>query len=85
MRATLSEVYFAPLGGTAQEARTIQTLFPEANLLTGPQATESALKQVGAPRVLHIATHGFFLQDVENAAGSNAQRTATAHKREAQD
>jgi CHAT domain-containing protein/Tfp pilus assembly protein PilF len=57
----LSEVYFAPLNGTAQEARSIQTLFPEANVLLGAQATESALKQVAAPRILHIATHGFFL------------------------
>ena len=59
----LSEVYFAPLSGTEQEARSIQTLFPEANLLTGAQATESAIKQVSAPRVLHIATHGFFLSE----------------------
>ena len=59
----LSEVYFAPLGGTAMEARTIQRLYPEANLLTGAQATEAAVKQITAPRVLHIATHGFFLED----------------------
>jgi CHAT domain-containing protein/Tfp pilus assembly protein PilF len=59
----LSEVYFAPLRGTAQEARTIQATFPNAKLLTGMGATESALKQVAAPNILHIATHGFFLQD----------------------
>jgi CHAT domain-containing protein/Flp pilus assembly protein TadD len=76
----LSDVYFAPLGGTAQESRSIQTLFTDASLLTGEQATESALKQVLAPRILHIATHGFFLQDMETPAtraptlmrGSNA-------------
>jgi CHAT domain-containing protein/Tfp pilus assembly protein PilF len=61
----LAEVYFAPLGGTAQEAHAIQALFPEATLLTGKQATESALKRATAPRILHIATHGFFLQDNE--------------------
>ena len=70
---SLSDTYFAPLSGTAQEARTIQTLFPEADLLTGARATESALKEVAAPRVLHVATHGFFLQDAETAAASNAQ------------
>jgi tetratricopeptide (TPR) repeat protein len=32
-------------------------------MLTGSQATESALKQVKEPSVLHIATHGFFLTD----------------------
>jgi CHAT domain-containing protein len=62
----LSSVYFAPLGGTAQEARTIKSLFPEAQVLTGQQATKAALKQVEAPRLLHIATHGFFLLDAAN-------------------
>lgn len=64
----LSGVYFAPLDGTTQEARGIQTLFTDARLLTGEQATEAALKAVVAPRVLHIATHGFFLQDVTTTA-----------------
>lgn len=62
----LSETYFAPLGGTAQEGRSIQTMFPEAGFLNASQATETALKQIVAPRILHIATHGFFLEDVES-------------------
>lgn len=62
----LSDVYFVPLGGAAQEARSIQTLFPEATFLTGTQASEAALKQAASPRFLHIATHGFFLQDALN-------------------
>ncbi len=70
---SLSETYFAPLNGTAQEARTIQTLFPEANVLTGAQATEAALKAVAAPRLLHVATHGFFLRDAGRPAAANAQ------------
>ena len=57
----LSGFYFAPLRGTAQEARAIQSLFPEAEILTGPQATKTALQRMVAPRILHIATHGFFL------------------------
>lgn len=72
----LSEVYFAPLGGTAQEAHTIQILFPEAHLLTGAQATESSLKQTTAPRLLHVATHGFFLQDTASPSAGNAQVAA---------
>ncbi|MGH9843946.1 MAG: CHAT domain-containing protein, partial [Blastocatellia bacterium] len=59
----LSSVHFAPLAGTALEAREIKSLFPEAQALTGEQATEASLKQVAAPRILHIATHGFFLGD----------------------
>jgi CHAT domain-containing protein/Tfp pilus assembly protein PilF len=59
----LSETYFAPLSGTLQEARSIQALFPDSIFLTGPAATEAALRQTQAPRVLHIATHGFFLSE----------------------
>ncbi|HKD44024.1 MAG TPA: CHAT domain-containing protein, partial [Candidatus Angelobacter sp.] len=59
----LSQVYFAPLAGTAQEARAIHLLFPETEVFTGPQATVGRLKQTDAPRILHIATHGFFLDD----------------------
>jgi CHAT domain-containing protein/Tfp pilus assembly protein PilF len=60
---TLSGVYFAPLAGTAQEAHSIKALFPNARVVTGTQATTTVLKQVDAPQILHIATHGFFLQD----------------------
>jgi CHAT domain-containing protein len=59
----LSDAYFAPLSGTAAEARAIQSLFPDAKLLTGTDANETALKQVAAPSILHIATHGFFIED----------------------
>ena len=64
-------MYFAPLAGTADEARSIKSLFPEALVLTGQQATKPALKRLEAPRVLHIATHGFFLDDAKD----NANRT----------
>lgn len=61
----LSAIYFAPLAGTATEARSIKSLFPEATLLTGKQVTQEAIKKVEAPSILHIATHGFFLEDSE--------------------
>jgi CHAT domain-containing protein len=64
----LSSVYFGSLSGTAQEARAIRSLFPEAHVITGREATESALKRVNAPRILHIATHGFFLHEAPSAA-----------------
>ena len=32
-------------------------------------ATETAIKKVSSPQVLHIATHGFFLKDVRDSAG----------------
>ena len=58
----LSEVYFASLGGTAAEAQAIKSLFSDASVLTGTHATESALRRLSAPRMIHIATHGFFLE-----------------------
>lgn len=70
---SLSQVYFAALGGTTQEALTIQTLFPETTLLMGASATEPAINRVVAPRILHIATHGFFLQDGGGSGSANAQ------------
>jgi CHAT domain-containing protein len=70
----LSGVYFARLAGTAQEAHSIKALFPNAKVVTGQQATTSVLKQVEAPQILHIATHGFFLQDL-------AHETKEADKR----
>lgn len=69
-----STAYFASLTGTQQEAISIREIFPEASLLTGAQATETALKKVSAPSVLHIATHGFFLDD-SGAGNSNRAMT----------
>jgi CHAT domain-containing protein/Tfp pilus assembly protein PilF len=74
---SVSELYFAPLGGTAQEADAIRRLFPDANLLTGEGATKSALKKTVAPRILHIATHGFFLQTPQTVADGNARAATT--------
>jgi CHAT domain-containing protein len=69
----MANVYFAPLDGTAQEARAIKSLFAEANVLTGAQATETSLKRVAAPRLLHIATHGFFLTDAQTSYNTSVE------------
>ena len=57
------QMYFAPLGVTGTEASAIAALFPSARVLTGRLATKDALQRLNAPRVLHIASHGFFLPD----------------------
>ncbi|MBO0722179.1 MAG: CHAT domain-containing protein, partial [Blastocatellia bacterium] len=57
------QIYFRPLPGTKAEALAIKALMPDASLLLQEQATEAALKRARAPRILHIATHGFFLND----------------------
>jgi CHAT domain-containing protein/tetratricopeptide (TPR) repeat protein len=54
----------SPLPGTGEEARKLARLLPGARVLTGAQATENTLKRTRAPRILHLATHGFFLDEV---------------------
>ena len=71
--ADFASFYFAPLEGTKAEAQKIQALFPDARVLTGEQASEAALEELNAPEILHIATHGFFLQDsAQGKEGNNA-------------
>ncbi|AGY57187.1 tetratricopeptide repeat protein [Gloeobacter kilaueensis] len=52
-----------PLPGAIVEAQAVTRLLGTARLLTGPEATENALKAARSPAVLHLATHGFFLRD----------------------
>jgi CHAT domain-containing protein/Tfp pilus assembly protein PilF len=59
----IADATFPPLPGTAGEALALGKLLSGAKVLTETQATEAALKQVEAPYILHIATHGFFLAD----------------------
>jgi CHAT domain-containing protein len=54
---------FGSLPGTAGEAAALKNILTNAQVLTGAQATEAALKRIAAPRILHVATHGFFLPD----------------------
>lgn len=53
------------LGGTLQEAALLQLLIPGTRAILGPEATTAALFQVQAPRILHIGTHGFLLQNAK--------------------
>jgi len=67
-----------PLPGTQTEveaiAKTFQTAGWQVTMLTGDLALEEALMRQRGPRVLHIATHGFFLssQQAQNQAGHGA-------------
>jgi CHAT domain-containing protein/lipopolysaccharide biosynthesis regulator YciM len=63
------------LPGAAQEAQRIRSQLPQAIVYTAEEATERLLKQVKSPQILHIATHGYFLDKVakeENAVQSRA-------------
>ncbi|MGD1904749.1 MAG: CHAT domain-containing protein [Leptolyngbyaceae cyanobacterium] len=68
----LSQLQVGPLPGTAAEAEAIAPLLPNAEIFLGDKATENVLKSVQAPRILHVATHGFFLPNVEHPTVSSA-------------
>ncbi|MGD2184232.1 tetratricopeptide repeat protein [Lusitaniella coriacea] len=53
---------FSGLLGTKEEAEGITQLLPEFTALTKTKATENFVKELQAPKILHIATHGFFLE-----------------------
>ena len=65
----LADTYFAPLAATEAEGRSIVEVFPRARLISGAAATETAVKGAAAPEILHIATHGFFLEDTDSKPG----------------
>jgi CHAT domain-containing protein len=67
-----SEIFFPSLPGTKAEALAVKAVLPKASLLLQQQATETALKQASGPRILHIATHGFFLSDQEKPPAETA-------------
>ncbi len=64
-------LHFSPLQGTAEEADAVAPLL-QAKLLTGPRATEAALRALHGPRILHLATHGYFLPQPPTAPPGNA-------------
>jgi len=57
----------APLPATKLEIESIRSLLEKqgwkVKTFTGEQATEEAVKLAQGPRVLHVATHAFFLKD----------------------
>jgi len=62
-RSAIKDFYFPPLPYAEREGEALRALLPDATLLTKSQATKAALGQVRSPKMLHIATHSFFLED----------------------
>lgn len=71
----LSRITFGPLPGTQAEADALERLFPDAQVHTGSDASEAAVKQVSRPFALHLATHGYFLpaQSLSNLSGPDGK------------
>jgi CHAT domain-containing protein/Tfp pilus assembly protein PilF len=76
--STLKEFYFPPLQHAEHEGEALRALLPDATLLTKGQATKAALTQVRSPKLLHIATHSFFLEDQQlTLAGEHGAQALT--------
>lgn len=63
----MRDLSFDRLPGTREEVQTIQSLLgkDQTEIYTGEDATEEVLRIMKTPRILHLATHGFFLKDIE--------------------
>ncbi|MDX1523886.1 MAG: tetratricopeptide repeat protein, partial [Anaerolineae bacterium] len=67
-------LHFGPLPGTRSEGEKIAEML-NAVTLFGPEAVESRFKQIRSPRILHIATHGFFLPDQPSEVSPDSLNT----------
>jgi CHAT domain-containing protein/tetratricopeptide (TPR) repeat protein len=72
---TVGGLQFDDLPGARAEAREIANLWgSDATVLTGPQATKVAvIRMVEGRRVVHLATHGFFLDSPCDRSRSNTR------------
>ncbi|MDC0711641.1 CHAT domain-containing protein [Stigmatella sp. ncwal1] len=61
---------WVPLPGTRLEAQGIQRLVPQAQVFLGSGASKQRLLSLSTPGILHLATHGFFLDNAPSAPGS---------------
>ncbi len=60
-------IILKPLPGSEKEVQSIEALFRTKNwntqVFTGKEASEEHLKMVKSPTILHLATHGYFLEN----------------------
>lgn len=62
------------LAGTHQEGDQLKAILPDAQLKLEAEATEAVLKSVTKPSIVHIATHGYFLEDAPEETSADASR-----------
>jgi tetratricopeptide (TPR) repeat protein len=71
----LQSIPLPALPGAAAEAAALKKRRgKDVEVFLGPRATEAELSQVSSPRVLHLATHGFFLPEIELGEQTNPRQ-----------
>lgn len=70
----LANLQLEPLQNTLVEGRAIAQLFPQFQVFQAAEATETVVKQSPNPSLLHIATHGFFLNNTDSASTNDSPR-----------
>ncbi|MBI2301765.1 MAG: tetratricopeptide repeat protein [Armatimonadetes bacterium] len=85
-RSSLAGANITSLPGTKEEGEQIAVLARAAGgsveELAGPAATEAKVKAAVRPAVLHLATHGFFLADMQIQSGPDQGRFIFVPSRE---
>jgi len=73
----MKKFHFRRLPGTLKEVQSIEQILGqnETEIKTGAEAVEQILFQMKSPKILHIATHGFFLNDKNLSPLSNDRGT----------
>ena len=70
------QLSFLPLPGTAVEANAIRKVYPSFEYLGATRASESAVKSVVRPLMLHIASHAFYVPPAAGGAVDAWQEVA---------
>jgi CHAT domain-containing protein/Tfp pilus assembly protein PilF len=81
MRSAEADVFgtitLPPLPGTESEAKSLQSLAKsndwQSQAALGPEATEASVRQVKKPGILHLATHGFYLNSTDSAPAKDSR------------
>ena len=81
----LRNLNFSPLPGTQAESenieKTMQQLKQTVNVYSQEQASEARINKEKTPRILHIATHGFFLEKLAVPEDKNPLRSIQLNQR----